>query len=158
MNTPPTIRAARPEEAQVLTELALRSKAYWGYAPEFMEACREELTIGPDKIRDDVFHHYLAERDTDILGFYALEKLAPEGTFELDALFVAPEHIGQGVGRALIEHAKQVAARVGGRRLIIQGDPNAEAFYRAAGGEITGQRESGSVPGRFLPIFTIALG
>jgi hypothetical protein len=35
-------RRARPNEAAVLSELALRSKAYWGYSDEFMEQCRAE--------------------------------------------------------------------------------------------------------------------
>ena len=43
----PPIRSARPEEAETLSALALRSKAYWGYPADFMEACREELTLTP---------------------------------------------------------------------------------------------------------------
>lgn len=39
--------------------------------------------------------------------------------------------------------------------MIIQDDPNAEAFYLAAGGVRTGDRESDSIPGRFLPLFVI---
>jgi hypothetical protein len=39
------IRKARPDEAGELTELALRSKAHWGYDEAFMASCREELTV-----------------------------------------------------------------------------------------------------------------
>jgi hypothetical protein len=31
------IRPARHDEASLLTDLAFRSKAYWGYSEEFME-------------------------------------------------------------------------------------------------------------------------
>ncbi len=37
-----TIRRAKPEEAQLLTELCMRSKAYWGYDAAFLEGFRRE--------------------------------------------------------------------------------------------------------------------
>ena len=33
-----SIREARPDEAELLSELAFRSKAHWGYDAEFLEA------------------------------------------------------------------------------------------------------------------------
>lgn len=44
------IRDARPDEAGELTELALRSKAHWGYDEAFMASCREELTVRPSEV------------------------------------------------------------------------------------------------------------
>ncbi|MDE0683663.1 MAG: hypothetical protein OXI63_12155 [Candidatus Poribacteria bacterium] len=41
--------------------------------------------------------------------------------------------------------------------MIIQGDPNAERFYRSAGGLLVGTRKSASIPNRELPIFWINL-
>ncbi len=58
----------------------------------------------------------------------------------------------------LIEHAKRTATALGAQRLVIQSDPYAARFYRAAGGAQTGESESASVPGRYLPTFEIALG
>ena len=63
----------------------------------------------------------------------------------------------KGWGRLLIEHAKRTAVDLGAEQLLIQGDPNAGAFYLAAGGVLTGSSESASIPGRFLPIFAIEL-
>jgi len=57
----------------------------------------------------------------------------------------------------LISHAKSHAALLGGRVLIIQSDPNAEKFYRAAGGILAGKQESKSIPGRLLPTLKILL-
>lgn len=119
-----------------------------------MQACRAELTYREDDIRNG--HFYVAEVDQTVVGFYAIDPLS-EHEVELDAMFVEPAYIGQGYGRALIEHAKSTAAGLGHSTMVIQGDPNAERFYRSAGGEITGTKESGSVPGRFLPTFAIAL-
>jgi len=152
----PSIRKANPREADVLTGLAIRSKAYWGYPQSFMDACRNELTVAEKSLSSADIHYYVAEGDSGLRGYYAIEKLDGR-EFELEALFVEPEFIGTGVGRALIDHAKTLVRRLGGNTLIIQGDPNAEKFYRAAGGKSIGTRESASIPGRSLPLFTIDL-
>ena len=145
-----------PVEAAEISSLAMRSKAHWGYSDEFMSACRAELTYSDAQIDSDDYEFYVCEAEGRITGFYALELLGSIDA-ELEALFVEPASIGQGFGRILIEHAKARAAALGIKQLIIQGDPNAESFYEAAGGVSVGQRESASIPGRFLPIFRIDL-
>ena len=150
------LRTAQVEEAAALSALAFRSKAYWGYLAEFMQACKEELTYQPDALTAENVHFAVAELDTRIVGFYAIEQLT-DTKAELEALFVEPDYIGKGVGRALMAHAKAMAIQLGVNELIIQSDPNAENFYLAAGGEIIGKRESSSVPGRYLPVLSIAI-
>jgi len=157
MNKSLRIRNAEPYEASRLSDLAIRSKSYWGYSAEFMAACQEELLVSIEKMENERFHYIVTERQDEVVGFYALEHLS-DSEFELEALFVEPNHIGTGVGKALMSHAKSYAASLGGDTLIIQGDPNAERFYLAAGGRPTGNRESVSIPGRFLPTFSISLG
>jgi GNAT superfamily N-acetyltransferase len=151
-----TIRPAAPAEGAVLSGLAMRSKAHWGYPAELMEACRAELTYSPEQIGRSEIPFAVAESQGAVIGFYALERRS-ESECELEALFVERGWIGRGIGRALLDHAKRVAAERGGTSLIIQGDPNADAFYRAAGGLPTGTRESGSIPGRVLPTYAIVL-
>ena len=155
-NSTTIIRAAAAHEAAEISSLAIRSKAYWGYTKEFMETCREELTVTSDEIDSPSLHYVVAECGAKIVGFYGIEHLA-DSEYELEALFVEPEHIGTGIGRSLMNHAKKTAKEMGGRTLVIQGDPNAEKFYRAAGGELISKRESYSIPGRFLPVFAIDL-
>ncbi|SHE60089.1 Acetyltransferase (GNAT) family protein [Modicisalibacter ilicicola DSM 19980] len=140
----------------MLSALAFSSKAYWGYSSQFMEACRNELTVPATNLDDPRFHCAVAELCESIVGYYALERLT-DSEWELEALFVEPTHIGSGIGRALIEHAKAAAAALGATQLIIQGDPNAEHFYTVAGGMRIGERESESIPGRKLPLFAIKL-
>jgi GNAT superfamily N-acetyltransferase len=147
------LRDARPDEAGLLSDLAFRSKAYWGYSPAFMDACREELTWTATDLDQLCF---VVVEDEQVAGFYALERLSADEV-ELEALFVEPARIGRGYGRILIEDAKQRASAMGASRMIIQGDPNAGRFYRAVGGKLTGTRESASIPGRMLPIFSIDL-
>jgi len=151
-----SFRPALAEDAEGLTRLALRSKAYWGYPDKFMLACQQELTVTAASIRGgDIYYEVALERQT-LIGFYALEGLCDE-QIELVALFVDPPYIGQGIGRQLMERAKSRAAQSGAHRLTIQGDPHALEFYRAAGAKLCGERESASIPGRMLPLLSIEL-
>jgi len=148
------LREALPVDAPALSELAKRSKAYWGYSQAFMSACEAELTYDRDDLAEHTF--IVLQAGDRLTGFYALYRRSAEQA-ELEALFVEPEFIGTGCGKALIEHAKSTATARGFRELIVQGDPNAQRFYEAAGGVLTGTLESGSIPGRFLPLFRISL-
>ncbi len=143
-----------PEDAEPLSELAFRSKSFWGYSPEFMESCRSELRVDGSRIGFPDFHCYVARKDASTLGFYIVEENA-DSVFELEALFVEPDCIGSGVGRALLSHALKTASASGAARMIIQGDPNAGAFYTAMGAVQVGTRESESIPDRLLPLYEI---
>lgn len=147
-----TIREAIPDEAPSLSALALRSKAHWEYPNEFVEACREVLTYSPEQIDSDNFHFFVAEVSDSSIGFYALVQSSPQEV-HLEALFIEPEHIRQGYGHTLLEHAKARAKALGAITMTIQGDPNSESFYRSAGAKLTGQQESTVLPGRYLPLF-----
>lgn len=145
------IRPARVEEASALTELAMRSKAHWGYDDAFMAACRDELTIRESSIdRVDV-----ADLDGHVIGMVRLAQEAPgpSGLLRgaLEDLFVEPAAIGTGVGQALFRHAVRRAAAEGMGRLRIDADPNAEGFYLAMGAVRVGESPSGSIAGRVLP-------
>jgi len=125
------LRAARPDEAGTLSELILRSKAYWGYDEAFLAGCREDLRLrsGDVVARRTV----VAERDGRVLGVATLDGDPPHG--ELGLLFVEPDAIGGGVGRTLYHHLLDRAGRLGFTRLTIESDPNAEAFYLAMGAD-----------------------
>lgn len=150
------IRRAKAGEAEFLTALAMRSKAHWGYSREFMDACRAELTVSSERMGDGGVQYMVTELDMRVVGFYGLARRS-RTEFELDALFVEPAWIGRGVGRILVRHALAAAAGCGGRSVVVQGDPNAEGFYRAAGGIPSGTRASESIPDRCLPLFTFRL-
>jgi GNAT superfamily N-acetyltransferase len=72
-------------------------------------------------------------------------------------LFVEPQAIGTGVGRALYHHVLATARALGFTALRIEADPNAEPFYRAMGARPVGVVPSGSIPGRELPVLEVAL-
>ncbi|WP_309104252.1 GNAT family N-acetyltransferase [Microbacterium sp.] len=147
-----TIRRAVAGEAEAISDLALRSKAHWGYSAEFLEMCRAELTYTPERCGSPGM--WVAAQGDELLGFYLIEtpthETAPlEG--ELAALFVAPERIGAGLGGRLLRHALTQAEASGIQRLTLDADPGAEPFYRHHGARRIGQTPSGSIPGRTLP-------
>ncbi|GAA2125752.1 GNAT family N-acetyltransferase [Glycomyces algeriensis] len=140
-------RSARADEAPLITELALRSKAHWGYDPHFMHAIRDELTYSPEMCASGTL--VVAERAGRLLGFYRLVEGVPES--RLESLFVDPPAIGIGVGRALLERALHAAEALGARSVTLEADPYAEPFYARFGAVRIGETPSGSVPGRVLP-------
>ena len=144
-----TIRKALQTESLLLSEIALASKAYWGYSEEFMLACRDELNVTTDKLSSETFTYYVCESTAEVIGYYALEKLNPKEA-ELEALFVKPRYIGTGVGRSLMDHALNYAKSCGFNTLKILSDPNAEKFYLASGAVREGEVESESIEGRLF--------
>jgi len=150
------IRSVKHSEAELISELAIKSKAYWGYNKEFMDLCIDELSYSETEIVDQNFIYNLAERNGDVLGFYKLENLNSE-TVLLEALFIDPCSIRQGIGRTLLEHALKTAKQCGAKALEAQSDLNAEPFYLAMGATITGREKSGSIKGRYLPMINIVL-
>ena len=148
------ILKARPEQARQLSDIAFRSKAYWGYSKEFMEACREELTFSEDEIRS--LTCYVLQTKPLIKGFYILEPINKHEC-ELGAVFVEADAMGKGYGKALMNHAKKIAEELSFSKITIQSDPNAVGFYQSVGARVTGEKPSLSIPGRFLPSMEINL-
>jgi GNAT superfamily N-acetyltransferase len=145
------LRPAEPAEADMLTEIALSAKAYWGYDADFMAACREELTFRADQVSPR--RMVVAADGGHLLGFYSLDGEPPDG--ELGNLWVRPDSIGTGLGRRLWRHALDTARAAGFTGLRVESDPNAEGFYLAMGAARVGAAPSGSVPGRVLPLLTV---
>jgi GNAT superfamily N-acetyltransferase len=135
-----TLRLATSAEGGSLTALALRSKAYWGYDPIFLQACRAELTVHPKAIAAGRVV-VLVEEDTP-LGFYALEPGERRDEAEISLFFVEPAVIGRGIGRALWDHAVAKAREAGLTRLKVLSDPFAMGFYRAVGATLSGKIRS----------------
>lgn len=148
------VRAARRDEAGLLTELALRSKAHWGYGRRLLDTWRADLTIAPEYIT--AHRVIVAQAGGRVLGFCAVSGKPPEG--ELDHMWVDPDAIGRGVGRRLWEHALEAARAAGCTALRIEAEPHAEGFYLAMGARRIGEVASESVAGRTLPLLRYSVG
>jgi ribosomal protein S18 acetylase RimI-like enzyme len=123
------IRPAVAAEAPDLSSLAMRAKAHWGYSPEVLEGWRAELAISDAQIRERPT--FVAVVNGEAVGFYSLRPFP--GSWELDNLWVRPEDMHRGVGRALLAHALATAASGGASEVTVDSDPNAESFYLACG-------------------------
>jgi len=148
-----TIREARRDEAGALTELAMRAKASWGYDYAFMEACRAELTLTPEKMAR--WKVWVAEVDGAIAGMIALD--LRDGA-AVEDFFVEPAFQGRGVGGGLMATLLAACREAGAETLEVDADPNAEVVYARLGFETFARSPSGSIPGRTLPRMRRAVG
>jgi GNAT superfamily N-acetyltransferase len=137
------IRDAKRDEAAVLEALQRRSSDVW-------EQYREQLAAHPDVIElpqafiDNGWVRVAADEDDTPLGFSVV--IPDDGAAdELDGLFVEPEHMGRGVGRALVEDAVTRSSARGANALEVTAGP-AQGFY-----ERTGFRVIGDAQTRFGP-------
>ena len=146
----PKIRQARPDECSALTEIAMRSKAHWGYSAEFMANVRADLEVRPEKFMPG-FHVYVLETEDEMIGFYSLRPENAESVI-LEDLFIEPQHIGKGYGKELWDHSLAVAQSLGYRKVTLISDPYAEPFYARQGAVLTGETESNALAGRMLPL------
>jgi N-acetylglutamate synthase-like GNAT family acetyltransferase len=151
----PRIRQARLDECPALTELAMRSKAHWGYDAAFMADVREDLEIVADRFLPD-FHIHIVEADNETIGFHSLCPVEAE-IVELTHLFVEPKYIGKGFGKQLWRHSLGVARSLGFQRLTLSSDPYAEPFYLSQGAVRIGEKESTVRAGRMLPLMEYVL-
>jgi len=148
-----TIRPARPDEAEVLTALAIRSKAHWGYDDTFMAACVDELTMTPGRVR--TANLLVAEVEGALKGMAGLER---DGDgWEVCMMFIDPAAIGTGLGKLLFLALMDQARDMGIDALNIDADPNAESFYLRMGAVTVGRVASGSIPGRMIPQLLLRL-
>ncbi|HYJ88814.1 MAG TPA: GNAT family N-acetyltransferase, partial [Pyrinomonadaceae bacterium] len=115
------LRAATADEAPTLTKIAHDAKRHWGYPERWINHWQADLTISPDYLANN--HVFVAESDGLIVGFYSLADR--QNNAELDHMWVAPEHIGTGVGKELFIHAMQQAAGRNISEVEILADPNA---------------------------------
>jgi GNAT superfamily N-acetyltransferase len=148
------LRPARPGEEDALSRLCLKSKAYWGYDAAFMAAVSPYLKVTSEAIAAG--YTTVAEReDGSLLGVCQIDPDSEIGT--LDLLFVSPDAIGTGAGRALFEHAKDQLRARGDRVMTILSDPYAEPAYLHMGARRIGLRPSDVFKGRELPWLEVAL-
>jgi N-acetylglutamate synthase-like GNAT family acetyltransferase len=118
-----------------------------------MRACRSELTLTPESITSS--NVKVAEINERLVGMAQLE--VHERVAELAKLFVEPDVLRSGAGRALFMWAKTAARQFGAAVLIIDADPDAADFYRRLGATGDSLVPSGSLPGRVIPRLRVTL-
>ena len=129
------IRNATATEAPVLEALQRRSSDVW-------EAYREQLAANPDAIElpqafiDKGWVRVAIDVDEAPVGFSVVVP-ANGPVHELDGLFVEPDQMSAGVGRALVEDAAARASDQGAEALEVTAGP-AQGFYERVGFRLIG--------------------
>jgi predicted N-acetyltransferase YhbS len=87
----------------------------------------------------------------EIAGFYSL--VPSNHSWKLNHLWVLPQFMDRGIGRALVAHALETAVRGGASCVTVDADPNAESFYLACGADRCGEVPAPipGQPGRVRP-------
>jgi N-acetylglutamate synthase-like GNAT family acetyltransferase len=137
------------DDLQRLTEIAIESKAYWGYTAEQIESWREDLTVHTKQFQQWDVYKFVS--DKEIAGFYCLDLNASKTTSSLEFLFVLPKFIGKAIGSQLLQHAFQESIQQDKLKMKVLSDPNAASFYTKHG-FVEISKEESSISGRFLPV------
>lgn len=150
------VRPALPVEAARLSAIAWLAKAWHGYAPAQLALWRDELTITPRSIA--AHPTFAAVTDTGLIGFCQADLTSLDA--QLTHLWVDPDAMRQGAGRALLAAAASAAAERGFARLTIDADPGAEVFYHGCGAHTVARLPAPipGDPGRTRPQMVLPFG
>lgn len=141
-----TIKKAVIKDLPILNTISVASKMHWNYPPAWMEKWIDGLMLKAQDLEEQEI--YTLVLSDSIIGFCAMQEL--EEVYEVNHLWVLPEHIGKGYGKhLLLETMKKVVKKE--KAIIVEADPNAEAFYFKQG-FITFDRKESYPKGRFLPL------
>jgi GNAT superfamily N-acetyltransferase len=132
------IRRAVSGEAELLSNIARASKSYWGYSAEQIELWRDDLSFTARSI--ETCATFVAEVDNVPVGVVQINSTTEP--WDLAALWVHPDYIGRGIGKALLHKALMIAREADQGSLSIDSDPYAEAFYLALGALRVGERRA----------------
>jgi GNAT superfamily N-acetyltransferase len=149
-----SVRAPGPDEGERLREIAIASKAHWGYDLDFVRRWAARGDFSAAGLSAGAKEVYVADMDGAAVAWAAL---VPRVVLMwLDDLWVDPPWIGRGVGSLLFRHAVERARRLGGSRLEWQAEPNSIGFYEKLGGCYLRDGELTSW-GRVLPVMGLDL-
>jgi ribosomal protein S18 acetylase RimI-like enzyme len=148
------IRSVKPEEADILTQIAFGAKRHWGYPERWIEIWAPQLTFSAEYFEAN--ESWAAVENEEPVAFYTL--LEANDIASIENLWVLPEYMGQGIGKQLFHHAAGIARQRGYRILQLEADPNAVGFYERMGMHQVGERHT-EVDGqpRTLPIMEMTL-
>lgn len=144
-------RKARPEEAEALTDLAIRSKRSWGYSDEFMQKVMPDMIVHSKFLEEE---NGIVAEDGDTTVGYAIVRVDSDQAFLRD-LFVEPSYQRTGIGKALFAECTRIARAAGAVRIRLFGDPNAAAFYERLGMRKIGDEPSIAGGGRTTPVMVM---
>lgn len=124
---------------ETLTDLALKSNAYWGYRNISDEKAREILGVQSIDFDPELSSLRIMKEADKIIGFFGLR--ASDDQQELYHFFLSPQYIHKGYGRLLWNEAVRVAINERQwKTLEFDSDPFAANFYEHMGAFQIGEK------------------
>jgi len=127
MNSSLIIRLAQNNELDIICNLHSRSVKYSAKKFYTVEQINVWACSNPEKYRYyfESNQLFIAELDNQIIGFgiiYYKEK-------EICALYLAPEYMGKGYGKRILNHLEEKAIEAGISKLSLDSSLNSQNFY-----------------------------
>jgi ribosomal protein S18 acetylase RimI-like enzyme len=166
MESAVTIRPATSDDAPALATVHVRGWQ-WAYQGQVPDAYLEQLgqTLSErirarrtqlERLPSD-YRCWVAEQGGQVVGFASTRPSADDDaaplTGEVLALYLAPEAVGQGIGRTLFDYTVADFRQRGFRQAtlwVLASNARARRFYEAAGWAPDGGRKSEERPGFLL--------
>jgi N-acetylglutamate synthase-like GNAT family acetyltransferase len=114
-----------------------------------MDLWKSDLEVSEDYILENTVVKVF-DQET-FIGFFGI-KAMEGGNLEIDHLWLIPDKIKKGYGRAVFQYILNDLRANGHKKATLTAEPNAKGFYDKMGGKIVGQFQS-KINGRFLDIY-----
>lgn len=156
-----SVRKANDTDYEILTDISFAAKRYWNYPEEYMDIWKNELTITPEYIHQNIV--FVAEVSATIIGYFSIVEIREDiwagkvfvkKGFWLEHIFIKPEFIGKGIGTELIHFLKDLCHKKDISCLYIFSDPHAKGFYVKIGAKYIKECFS-SIEGRTVSLFEL---
>lgn len=142
-----SIRNAKAEEYAVLSDIAFKSEAYWGYDSDYMNKFKSIYNVSEEFINNNPT--VIIEEDDNIVGFYGIVNEESETTLEY--FFIEPKYIGKGYGKLLWNYLVKDCKNRRIKEFSIVTSLQAKDFYVKMGAIPCGEVESLLKKGRIIP-------
>jgi len=119
---------AEAKHTELLRDILILSKGYWGYSQEQLEQWRSNLKFEDEYVARNTVKLILDE--SEVIGFFAIVKGDID---ELDHLWLLPKAIGKGFGNLVFEKILSECKTLDITEFYITSDPDAEGFYLKKG-------------------------
>lgn len=141
------IRNAKINESEILSKVAARSEAYWGYDSDYMDKFKLFYSVTEEFISKNPT--FVIEKDDNIVGFFGI--LAENDGASLEYFFIEPQYIGYGYGKLLWNYLINYCKIMGIKELVVITSPQAQEFYVKMGAVVCGEVESLLKKGHIIP-------
>lgn len=143
-----TVRVAKDEMSNLLSELAYYSESYWGYDNDYMEKFKLYYNVTKEFINENLV--FILEKDNSIIGFWGLHHVDNAG-WELEYFYIAIQYINKGYGNQLWNSLIIECKKNQIHNFEFVTSPQAVQFYKKMGAETIGHVESLLEQGRMIP-------